>query len=159
MGKNTSSKLLVAICEQYGLTVSNKARGIDRPFRAVGTAMKILDSTFGKRSGKYTLSWMLSIMEAVNWFEDRTFLLGAVSGVFLNAFAAVMVEADKAGKISAYTTNLQNTLVQLSPHLVRAYARVQYPLMSAQGSTTTILKEIGRGTVKATDILKVVANP
>lgn len=159
VGKNITSKLLVAICEQYGLTVSNKARGIDRPFRAVGTAMKILDSTFGKRSGKYTFSWMLSIMEAVNWFEDRTFLLGAVSGVFLNAFAAVMVEADKADKITGYTNNLQNTLVQLSPHLVRAYARVQYPLMSAQGSTTTILKEIGRGTVKATDILKVVANP
>lgn len=159
VAKNPTARLLVAVCEQYGLRVCDKASDFDRPLKAVGTALKIMDGTFGKRSGKYTFSWMLSIMENCNWFNDRTFLREAVSVVFLNAFAAVMVEADKAGKITGYTNKLENTLVQLSPQLVRAYGRVQYPLMSAQGSTTTILKEIGRGTVKATDILKVVANP
>lgn len=156
VSKNPTARQLLAITEQYGLSVCDRSFEFARPFRAVAAALKILDSKFGKVTGKYTFSWMLSIMEAANWFEDRTFLRGAVSTVFLNAFANVMVEADKAGKISAYTTNLQKTLVQLSPQLVRAYGRVQYPLMSAQGSTTTILKEIGRGVLKATDILKVV---
>lgn len=159
VAKDRTALLVQLICKQFNLTVCpSSARNVARPLRAVATAMDIVEGRFGEKSGKYTFSWMLSIMENVNWFEDRTFLLGAVSSVFLNAFAAVMVEADKAGKITGYTNNLHRTLVQLSPQLVRAYGRVQYPLMSAQGSTNTILKEIGRGALKATDILKVV-NP
>lgn len=157
VAKDRTALLVQLICKQFNLTVCpSSARNVARPLRAVATAMDIVEGRFGEKSGKYTFSWMLSIMENVNWFEDRTFLLGAVSSVFLNAFAAVMVEADKAGKITGYTNNLHRTLVQLSPQLVRAYGRVQYPLMSAQGSTNTILKEIGRGALKATDILKVV---
>ena len=152
VAKDRTALLVQLICKQFNLTVCpSSARNVARPLRAVATAMDIVEGRFGEKSGKYTLSWMLSIMENVNWFEDRTFLLGAVSSVFLNAF-----EADKAGKITGYTNNLHRTLVQLSPQLVRAYGRVQYPLMSAQGSTNTILKEIGRGALKATDILKVV---
>lgn len=159
VAKDRTALLVQLICKQFNLTVCpSSARNVARPLRAVATAMDIVEGRFGEKSGKYTFSWMLSIMENVNWFEDRTFLLGAVSSVFLNAFAAVMVEADKVGKITGYTNNLHRTLVQLSPQLVRAYGRVQYPLMSAQGSTNTILKEIGRGALKATDILKVV-NP
>lgn len=157
VAKDRTALLVQLICKQFNLTVCpSSTRNVARPLRAVATAMDIVEGRFGEKSGKYTFSWMLSIMENVNWFEDRTFLLGAVSSVFLNAFAAVMVEADKAGKITGYTNNLHRTLVQLSPQLVRAYGRVQYPLMSAQGSTNTILKEIGRGALKATDILKVV---
>lgn len=157
VAKDRTALLVQLICKQFNLTACpSSARNVARPLRAVATAMDIVEGRFGEKSGKYTFSWMLSIMENVNWFEDRTFLLGAVSSVFLNAFAAVMVEADKAGKITGYTNNLHRTLVQLSPQLVRAYGRVQYPLMSAQGSTNTILKEIGRGALKATDILKVV---
>ena len=149
VAKDRTALLVQLICKQFNLTVCpSSARNVARPLRAVATAMDIVEGRFGEKSGKYTFSWMLSIMENVNWFEDRTFLLGAVSSVFLNAFAAVMVEADKAGKITGYTNNLHRTLVQLSPQLVRAYGRVQYPLMSAQGSTNTILKEIGRGALK-----------
>lgn len=153
-------KRLEALCAYYGMTICrDSGKNEDRPFRAIGTANKILNRSFGDVSGNFAMSWIFSTIDKANWFNCQRFQKAAVSSIFLNAFAAVLDEAEKTGKRTQYGTNLNRALVQLSPQLIYAYAHVEYPLMSRQGSTNTIMKAIARGTLKAPDILKVVPIP
>jgi len=126
--------------------------------KTVTAETRILKSTFGSTTGKYVLCWMFCVIDAVSWFKDRVYLKNAVSNVFLDSFAQVFIEGEAEGRITVYDKNLKRELKKLSPQLICAYGRVEYPLMIRQGSTTTILKAIACGTLFTRDILKTV-NP
>ena len=147
--------LIQMICDQYGITVCQSAKDVDRPLRAIGTAVEIVSSTYGKDSGKYVFCWMLALMKSVEWLNDRTYVMNALTSWFMRSLSQVYAEAEKIGKVPAFTKNLQKSLIKLSPQLIYNYGRVNYPLMTKEGSTMTVLSAIARGALKASDILKV----
>ena len=147
--------LIQMICDQYGITVCQSAKDVDRPLRAIGTAVEIVSSTYGKDPGKYVFCWMLALMKSVEWLNDRTYVMNALTSWFMRSLSQVYAEAEKIGKVPAFTKNLQKSLIKLSPQLIYNYGRVNYPLMTKEGSTLTVLSAIASGALKASDILKV----
>lgn len=158
VAKRRTARELQAICQQFKLTICKSSHGVARPMRAVATATKIMESTYGAATGKFVLCWMLCVMDAADWFNDRAFLKDAVSSIFLSAFADVFTEAEAEGKIKEYSENLKKRLVKLSPQMIYCYGRVEYPLMTRKGSTVTILKKLASGVLRPSDIFKVI-NP
>lgn len=137
------------ICKEFGLVMTDKGGDIERPLRAVATVMGIAETV-----SPYALTWVLTAMDLSHWFDDRTYLMRALSGTYLRAFSSVYVESVRANRKNAWLCNLVNELRKLSPTIVEAYGRITYPLTTLQGCLTVTLKRIAKGDLDAEEILK-----
>lgn len=150
VAKDQIASTIYAICDSYGLTVTNKPSGVDRPMKAITAAVDVVKNS--AIDGPDCLSWMLGIMDDARWFEDRGMLLNALSSRFLYGFMAVYTEGMRENTLTQYTRQLRKELRKLSPSLITSYGELLNPSMDPRGYTKRVLRDIACGIATAKDV-------
>lgn len=150
VAKEQTASIIYALCDSFGLTVTNKTRGTKAPMKAIVAATNIVNNE--TIDGADCFCWMLSLMNEAKWFEDRKLLLGALTSHVLHGFEGVYIDGMREKNLDQYTARLLKELRKLSPEFITCYGKLQNPQMDRRGYTKVVLKDIAKGVINAEEI-------
>lgn len=153
VSKDRTASIIYALCDSFGLTVTNKVQGTKAPMKAIVSAKKIVNNE--TIDGADCFCWMLSLMDEARWFEDRGMLVGALTDHVMKGFESVYIEGVREKALPEYTTRLLKELRQLSPKLIVSYGHLRdSSTMDKRGYTKGALVDIAKGVVDAQEIFR-----
>lgn len=139
------------VCDKYGLTVSEKGKGVDRPMTAIDGCRSIMKSVLF--DGAACLDWMFGIMDKVNWLENKAAITKIV-----DAFRSAYTEAIREDRVEEYTANLIEGLSHINVKHFTGYASVKFPQFDHRMSAKAAMQAIARGDITFDDIKAIADN-
>lgn len=151
--KDRTASIIYALCDSFGLTVTNKTHGAKAPMKAIVTATTIVNNE--TIDGADCFCWMLSLMNEAKWFEDSGMLMGALTNHVMKGFEGTYIEGVRENALPEYTARLLREMRQLSPKLIVSYGHLRdSKTMDKRGYTKTVLTDIAKGAVDAQEIFR-----